>query len=128
MDITEIEDKINLAETEINLPAMETWQEFVKIVILLSMHDKVCIVSDLQNEPFLRSNFGFIKREFGYHITVDDVREIIREMHRVGSIEPVQYKCECCKDKEHSDILDHATSFKITILGKSFIPKPSSSS
>ena len=114
---------LTLTEIEASLFAAETWQDLVKTTILLAMHAKFNLIGDLQNQPFLRQNFGPINKRFDHRLTIDDVRGVIREMHKLDWIEPCQYKCECCKDKQHSDILDHATAFKMTPLGRSFISR-----
>lgn len=125
MNAIENEGVTSLAGTDINLPDAETWEEFVRTIILMSMSDGVCTVNDLQIQPFMGANFGFIKRRFKHHVTEGEIRDIIREMHRIGLIEPAQYKCECCKErKDIVDILDHVIAFRITTLGKEQIPQP----
>jgi hypothetical protein len=108
-----------------NPMTINTWQDEVKLTILESLYHYGLNLEDMRNRLYREPYYSWFTKRHERRLAQEEVRVIIVDMFREGSIEGWQYKCECCKNTQIAPekILDHVTGFRLTAKGRDLIPE-----
>jgi hypothetical protein len=68
---------------------------------------------------------GWVPMKFRHELEISEIYTALEELYADGSITPVTFACECCKEAGPSvkDFVNHTESFKVTEAGKKRVPQ-----